>query len=232
MKHRAILLFCAFGLALTGMLVATAPSDAQVSKQGNGFMLRMKFTKGVTYKYSANIALKGTGANQPPMSMPFSTKITDVKGDVATMQFTATAPGQSKPEVKTAKINTRGKIVSGDKDIQQFASTVYPDGPVTVGQSWTNDVEVPGMMGTPMKIKSTHTFKGLKTVNSRQVAEIAVKMTGGAHGLNLTGTGTMLVNASDGHLQRATIAQKMTMTQQGANAKPMSFDVDVTIMRS
>lgn len=196
---------------------------AQVTKQGNKYLFRVKYAKGQVIKYGMNMSINMGGKSQP-MNMDVTSKVlnVDAKG-VSTLEVTSSMGGGT----QTVKIDSKGKVVGGSSGGANFA-TAMPDKAIGVGESWTGDMAGGAGMGMNAKVK--YTLKGVKTVGGKPCAEISISLTmkgsGGtgaqAGAMNATGAGSMYVIMSDGTLQSSSLSMKMNMSgaaaAQGKNA--------------
>lgn len=242
MKHR---LFVSHGLVAGlafGLLAAPAVAPAQVTRQGDGYLLRVKFTKGQTIRYTiANSISTSAQGNSTPqaMSIPLSIRVMSVAGNVATLEASVgPMGGQSQPQRQTMRMDTRGKVVGGPAEgIQSLTGVAMPQGPVRIGQSWKDTVQVPSPLG-PISSTTTYTFRGIKSVGGRSVAELDITMTGKGSSLGLTGSGKVQILVSDGTLQGLNMTQRATLSGaigQAPNsrqpARPMTFNTTVRVTR-
>lgn len=214
-------------IALATALFCAAIGSAQVTKQGNAYLLRMKYTKGMKMVYSMNNTANlpaGMGPGGPMvMTAPMSMTVKDFAGGIATIAYSVgpmTMNGKSngKPTTGTIKQDTRGKVISGDKKAVGVSSMTFPEKAIKVGESWTAETTSPGM-GGEMKMLTTFTLSGMKAINGKQVAVLAVKMVSakGASaqpGMNVTGKGTMTMLMSDCSLFSADIATTILMGEK------------------
>lgn len=225
----------AAGLVGVSPLLTTLPSSAQFTKQGNAYQLRMKFSKGQVLRYNSAITVAAGPQGGAPQKLPFTMRIVDVKGDVATVKVSMTPPGATKPQESEMKMNTRGRLISGPQGVNQMVGAQFPDKPVRVGESWNQKTQAPGPMGN-MTINSTNTLRAVRSAGGRQVADVAVRLSGNAGGMRLTGSGTLTYNMADGHMMNATMNQDITITPpknaQNPNPKPQTMKVRVTITRA
>lgn len=197
---------------------------AQITKDGAGYRIKAKFTKGQTLKYDMSIQTKGKDvpANAAKMSMPFSLTVKEVNKGIATVQYKGEMMGQKLDQ--TIKINEFGKVVQGNS--VSGVSAHFPNRVLKPGDSWKMDIPVNSPMAAGMKMNGTYKFVGIKRVNGRELAEIAVDMkgSGGTGGMTLTGKGTMFYLVSDGQLWSASINQNM-------GAQNMNLKMVVSIKR-
>jgi hypothetical protein len=218
------------GVAAFALSGACSTAGAQITKQGNAYLFRMKFTKGQKLNYTI------TSAAQVPNNpagmkavVPMSMTVQDVKGNVATIQMvTGPMTVNGKPfgqqQTTVVKLNDRGKPVGGATPGQQVA-TQLPEKPLKVGESYTSSNTV-NMMGQQFAVKSVNKFLGIKHVGSRNVAAIATTISGSG-AMKSTGTGTAYLDLADGQLVSMNMNQNLTMGQ-GAQAQTIKSVVNVT----
>lgn len=218
--------FASLALAL-GMTAWAVP---QVVKSGDGYTLRMKYTKGQKISYETTTTVDMAGMQ--PIKAPLTMTVTDVKNGIYTLKYSVGSMMGSKPQDVTLKINSQGKIVEGSAAGQAMTglgSAQLPTKAIKIGESWKQETETP-VMGSTMKMNSTYTFKGFKTVGGKQVAEIAIKMTSaGSGGVGMTGTGTMTLLASDGTLHGSTMNIRTSMKQ--GTAATATYGMKFTVVR-
>ncbi len=197
-----------------------APAQAQVAAQGGGFLLRTKYTKGQSFKYKMTTTVTGGPSKMPPMEIPMTIKVKDVKNGIATLTYSMKTPGQSTPSNIEVKVDPRGKMVggSGIEALQGMGAmgATLPEKPVRIGQTWTQTIDNPAMQG--MKLTTTYKFNGLKNVRGAQVAEIGMTIKGtGPQNMTMSGSGTMILLASDGTMRSTSMSMDMKM--QGMTLK-------------
>jgi hypothetical protein len=217
-------------LLLTGLgLVCIAP--AQITKNGNSYLMRMKYKAGSTFSYSVVSTLGGLNnksTNKPvTISLPMIWKVVSVTNGVATVDTTVgpvTMGGESmmQPTKNRIQVDAKGKVI-GQAGAGQQVTPALPEKAVRIGQSWSASAPIELPMQGQSKVNATYTFKGLKTVNGKPMVELGVVTTGKAKG-----KGTMLLFMSDGSLYRSNI--QMTL-QMSANGTGGTYDVTAIISR-
>ena len=120
------------------------------------------------------------------------------------------------------QIDSRGQLV-GKAGTGQQVSPSFPAQPIKIGQSWSASapIEMPGQ--GPKKISATYTFKGIKTIAGKPLAELAIKTSGQA-----SGTGTMLLFMSDGTLFRSTMNMNLQMTSPTGTTSNYKVTAEIT----
>ncbi|MBL8048878.1 MAG: hypothetical protein JNJ45_09375 [Chthonomonas sp.] len=211
-------------LGVAGLVLAGAETtQAQITKQGDAYLFRIKFTPGQTIKYLMNMNM--TGTPQPMnMNMTVSQKVKSVKGTTATIEATTSGiPGQ-KPMTQTMTIDNRGRATgAGAAGGSQVA---YPEGPVKVGQTWKG--QLPGM-GQGMGGDATYKLVAIKTVNGKQVAQVSLSMNlSQGTAMKMSGTGTMYIFMSDGSLSTMSMNTNMSMKQ---DKQTMNMKMNMTMKR-
>lgn len=197
-------------------------AQAQVTKSGSGYLIRMKFTKGSIMRYTSNTTVRFSGTPKPiTVSGPMIVQVTNVQGDVGTLHTTVgpmkMSTGGSQPAQTTdIKENSRGKLMSGAGAAQM--NVVLPEKPVAPGATWTSSTPLPGGMGT---VNAKYKFVGVKSMGGKQVAQISVTMTG-AGKTAVSGNGAVYLLASDGSMFATTTNMKMN-----AGGKDMSMILDI-----
>jgi hypothetical protein len=121
------------------------------------------------------------------------------------------------------QLDTRGRLV-GQPSAGQQVTPALPEKAIRVGQSWSASAPIELPMQGEKKIAATYTFKGVKVVDGKQMAELAVKTSGQA-----VGSGTMLLLMKDGTLFRSQLKMDLQMTS--ANGAPATYKVTAQISR-
>ena len=221
---------------LIGAALAAASTFGQVTPMGGGYDFKMRFTPGQTMRYQISTDVQMAG--QPMKTVQtLNQKVLAVKNGVATIEVSTTmtptstggAPQTIPATKKTLRMDAKGKVVGGDAGMSSPTASL-PLKPVRVGESWSSQVPVPGMPGGMANVTST--FRGLKSVNGQQVAEVAFRMNmSGRYSMN--GTGTSLILVKDGQTLSNTMNAAMTMPnpQGGAGAKPMKINIAFMMKR-
>ncbi len=231
MNAKSILIAGLFSTAFLAPM-APQPAEAQITKQGTGYLMRMKFVKGQVMKYTI---LTTSPMSKEPQKMTTSMTVKDVKNGIATVESVVNMPQSgasrnNKPMTQTMKIDNRGKVVGGATGIPGAAATAtLPAGPVSVGQSWTGDQNIQGM-----DMKTSYTLLSVKSVGGRTVAEIAQKITGTmkSMGGKMAGQGRINLDARDGSMLSGTVNINITMPAQDPKSKPMNISVSTKITRN
>jgi hypothetical protein len=222
------------GLVALGLAGAGRGASAQITKQGNAYLFRMKFSKGekMSYVINSSGSMPGAAAGQSAMkmTMPMVMTVKDVQGKIATVQMemgpmmmNGKAAGQQKQTMEV-KLDDRGKP-AGNSGSMQSVSTQLPEKPLKVGESYstTNNVNV---MGQQFAVKATNKFVGTKRVGARNCAIISTSAAGSG-AMKTAGTGTALLDMADGSLVSMTMNQKVTVGQ-GAQAQTITNNVTIT----
>ena len=211
--------------------VATAAlSSAQVTKNGNAYLFRMKYAPGMVLKYSVVSTIGGMSQNGQPMkfTLPMLWKVVSVKNGVSTVDTTVgpVSMGGGQPMMQasknTIKIDSRGQLV-GQPGRGQQVTPALPEKPIRVGQSWSASAPVDLPMQGDKKITATYTFKGIKVVEGKQMAELGVKTGGQA-----PGSGTMLLMVKDGSLFRSQLKMDLQMTSPNGTASTYKVTAQIS----
>ena len=224
-------------------LLATANANAQVTKVGDGYLFRVKYAKGKTTHYQ--MTTKTTlppGAAGPsstkPMTMsmiaPISMTVVSVQGNKATIKsdigaMTMNGQAMSKPQTTEMTIDDRGQIVgkvqgaAAGMGMENMSGTL-PEKPLKVGQSFTANKTM-AQLNQNIQMKATSTFMGIKTVGGKQLAEMALKISGTGTA-TMSGTGTSYYNLADGSLNNMTMISSMTMAIPG---QPQKMNMKVSV---
>jgi len=223
----------AVALLATSLSFVPTPSDAQVTNQSGKYLFRVAWAKGKTYKWSVATSVTPPGAAKPmAFNTSYAATVKDVQKGIATVSFTTGAmPGQKEaPKPTTVKIDNRGKLQGGTGAGLEQVQAQMPAGPIAVGGKWSNVQKMGTGPAAGMTVTTNYTFKGVKTVKGKQVAEIATStvMSGSAQ-MKGTGTGTMTVDMADGQLRSFVMNQNLVMKQ---GQQDMKLPMKVTITRS
>jgi hypothetical protein len=211
---RRSLSLCAF--ALVGGVLLTTSAEAQVTKSGAGYLLRVKYVKGQVMKYkSVNTVTAPQGGQPMKIEMPMVMKIADVsKGFALATITTGPAMMGANPmgKAQTVNVELSNTNAAKSKGSPGIAGAQFPAKPVKVGQTWTMAAPIADTTGMAGDIKATYKFQGLKTVNGKSMAIVTYALTGG-----VSGSGTLQLLAADGTLY-SNVA-KIAITSQGANLR-------------
>jgi|GEM_PF-665549 len=229
-------------LLAVGAIGLSSIAPAQVTRQGNGYTLRVKYQTGQTIKYTLANSMVTPGAKSPApaMSIPMTIRVVSVTKGVATLEASiGPVPGQGKPQTQQMKMDSRGRVVGGPAaGLQSLSGVAMPDKAVTVGQTWKDTAQVPSPMG-PISTTTSYKFLGIRTVGGKSVAELSMSMSGKGSSLSMNGSGRLQILVSDGTLYGMTMTQKaMLPGNMGGPAggktpsKPMTFDTLVKITRN
>ncbi|MEA2554016.1 MAG: hypothetical protein QOJ65_2192 [Fimbriimonadaceae bacterium] len=217
--------------ALVCFAAVPVVASAQVKKAGDGYLLRMKFTKGLALRYGMTSTVKGI----PPSAMapdgtitltgPFSTTVQSIKGPNATVAVSIgpmlmnNQQATGKAQTRTATIDSRGKAV--DKS-DTGIGLLLPEKPVKIGQSWSGPLPISSGTMTAGGMSITYRFEGLKKIGGKQLA--VVSLTTSPDQQIKSGSGTLYINPQDG------FTQKMTMNLvigNPAGGKPLTTTINV-----
>jgi hypothetical protein len=198
--NRRLLNVRGFGaMAVVGAsLLLTASADAQVTKSGAGYLLRVKYSKGQTLKYrSVNTVTSAQGGGQPmKIELPMVMKIRDVTRGLAKATITTGPPMLGKNpmgQAQTVTVELSTTNAPKSKGGPGIAGAQFPQKPVKVGQTWTMAAPIADTTGMTGDIKAIYKFQGLKSVNGKNMAIVTYSLSGG-----VTGSGTLQLLAADG----------------------------------
>lgn len=217
-------------LKLIGGMVALSLASlgaAQVSKQGNAYLIRMKYTKGAVYKYAMDVQsampkqANSGAASTMKMTAPMQMTVQKADAGKGTIIYSAgpfKVNGKANGNATKATLiqDSRGKIVGGDAQYSNVNSVPLPEKPVAIGGKWTADMPINAGMG-PMTLKATYTFKGLKMIGTKQFAVLGLSVIGGPQDM-MKGTGDLLLSAADGWMHSMSMLLNIA-TPQGFNVK-------------
>lgn len=189
-------------------------ATAQVTKAGNGYLLRVKYSKGQSIQYSSTTSIAGMVAEAGKSTvykvvMPIKMKIDTVVKGIASSTVTvgpATMSGSVIQQVRTLKmqLNTLNKAANSTTAPTFLAA--LPPKTVKVGAKWSASAPMETMPGQQSgRLNAVYTFEGVKTVDKKSVAMISYTISGSA-----AGKGMILVLASDGTLYRNSAKVKLS----------------------
>ena len=178
------------------------------------------------------------------MKMELQTPLGPMKFDTADEEDSpqsAALAGQIRPivgKVSTQQMNPSGKIVeatlpeevkdmtsramgSSDmlKTLSTNASLTFPEEPLKVGDTWSENMEVPSPVGQ-MKLTRTHTYKGPVTVDGRELHhfDVDLKMefvnTGAGPSIEIVDQktkGNLYFDGAKGRVESSKVQQTATM---------------------
>jgi hypothetical protein len=207
-------------LAALALVALAAGAQAQITKSGSGYLLRVKYTKGSTLKYvSTNTASGMPGQSTTfKVTMPIVMQITDLNDQIATMKMTigpASVGGSEMNQAQTVtlELDNRNQPAKGGPSPGNVGAAL-PAKPIKIGSTWTSIAPVATGAGT-QKLEATYKFRGLKKVGSTSVAEITYTLKGAA-----TGSGTLRLLAKDGTI--FSNQMRMSTSVQGNSLKLLS----------
>jgi len=197
-------------LPVAGLAVLVPVAHGQVTKTKEGYILRAKYVKGATLRFTSTNTISGQ-KGQPgagnEFSMPFKLDVLDVQAGLATVKLTLGGVKMGETEIRpgqTATMKLTNRNVGAGQNSQNVGAQL-PSGAIRVGETWQAATPVSSQAGTG-KLNATYTFAGLKTVDKKPVAIINYKTTGYANG-----TGVMAILVADGLLYTNQIELKLNM---------------------
>lgn len=211
---KSMKLIALIGLAAIS-LQGSELAHGQITKQGNGYLMRMKFTPGAVLKYILNIGATSPQSPKPMnMTMTMTQKIKSVKNGVATVEVSSTpVNGQAVP-TQTVTVDSRGKTTGGAAGAGASTSTVsLPEGPIPIGGTWKGSL--PGMQ-QGMAGSALYKLLSVKKINGKEQAEIglSIQVSQGT-AMKVTGSGKMFLYTADGSLNTMSMTMNMSMSNQG-----------------
>lgn len=224
-----------------GFVALATPALAQITRQGDAYLMRMRFTPNTTMSYQISTTI--TPANAPQgkaapqgMRSPMSIRVISVnRQGVATVEYSLgpmTMGGQKSGQAQTmrAEMDNRGRLVgNSNPQLQGLSIMTLPEGPIRIGGTWTSKISAPGMPGGGMD--ATFRLQRFEGQGARQVAVIQVTTSGNMGGIQVSGSGTMSIRMSDGSLESATLNQRITAPSQGKGA-PMTLNSTTRMTRT
>lgn len=224
-------------LRFLGILAVAASlasiSTAQITKQGGGYLLRMKFAKGAKMSYSMVVSGNASG-NAFSMNTPMTMTVTSTSGTNGTLAYsvgpmkmtmngTPMNAGASQPMKSTVTMDNRGKVLGGGAGSSPSGSITLPAQPIPVGGTWSGSTSVAGGPGGAMKVSGNYKLLGITSVNGISCARIAVTLTGSGAS-SVSGSGTIYLAVSDGSLVKNDTKMSVKTPQL---PKPMAMTMTI-----
>lgn len=200
-------------IALVGLaaisLQGSELAHGQITKQGNGYLMRMKFTPGAVLKYILDISATSPQSPKPMnMTMTMTQKIKSVKNGVATVEVSSTPVNGQKVPTQTVTVDNRGKTSGG-----AGSSVSLPEGPIPIGGTWKGSL--PGMQ-QGMAGSALYKLLSVKNIGGKEQAEIGLSIqVSQGQGMKVTGSGKMFLYTADGSLNNMSMTMNMSMSNQG-----------------
>jgi hypothetical protein len=230
------------GLLAAGvwMTAPITPAGAQITQSGNGYLFRMKYTRGQKMNYvmnseNSNPAMPGGGG---AMTVPVTMTVLDVKGKVATIRLDigpVTMGGKEvvKKQSSEVQMDDRGRLVGKSgapmAALSQLGAGI-PEKPIKIGDSFVvNQKGSAGSMGN-MNTKTTYKFLGIKTLGNRKVAQMSITLSSGGS-MNMKGSGTVLFDMTDGSLVSQKMDTQVTMAPPGQSGQSMTMSMKTNMER-
>ncbi|RYG47930.1 hypothetical protein EON79_05955 [bacterium] len=223
--------------ALALALTATAAiSSAQVTKQGSGYLFRYKFTKGSVYKCLATVgqSVGKASPNQLKVNIPFSQKVVSVSGETASLSFSMGPitmngnPLSQKPVTTTGTMTRLGKLTgAGATSSGSPGLVVFPSGPIKPGATWSAAFPLGAMGGMGGGTATAkYKFVGMKSVNGKQTAELAVTVNATGE-TKVSGGGRTFVSLADGLMVMSNMTLNISNPQIQNAGGPSKVSINV-----
>lgn len=228
MRYKAVLVLFAAALAFGG----AKPAEAQITKQGAGYLFRMKFVPNAKASYTVTAS---NPMSSTPIKMSMTQVVKSVNKGVATIEYkiTSSSQGNVPKDPMTMQMDSRGKLVGNSRSAMgNMGNNIeLPEGPIAIGQTWKGSVS--GAQG--MSMTATYKFVGIKKVGNFDCAQIAVTSSGGMSQMKMNGTGTVYMRLTDGSAQSMNMSMNMTMTPPSdtkGGGKPMNISTTISMVRT
>jgi hypothetical protein len=226
-------IYAAAALLAASYLALPTLAEAQVTKKGSAYQFRTKFKKGQVIKYQFDTTIAGPQAMTIEMPMKMSVlnvvkDIADIEATVGPISMNGKAMGQPGTGVQTQtfKMNNMGKVVGNNAKAVGLGASL-PEKPIPVGGTYTATLPL-GPAAGGGNAKATYKFKGIKNVDGRPVAELAVTVAS-AGTQKLGGSGTIFLLVSDGSLHKANLDMQMTpptgASKGSSPQQPVKFNI-------
>ena len=220
------------GIGVLALAAGLPGAGAQVTKQGDAYLFRLKYTKGqkLNYDVVSTVQMPG-GQGAMAVTIPMAMLVKDVTGKISTVQIEVGPmmmngkPGPQPKRTMDVKLDDRGKTVGGGTPGMQGVNTQLPEKPLKIGESFTSTNSM-NIAGQPLNVKSVSRFTGVPKMGGRTVAVLATTATASG-ALQVKGSGTGYIDIADGSLVSMSMNQEMTM-KQGAQSQTMKNVVKVT----
>lgn len=211
--------FLPVATVLLALLALPATGLSQVTKTKDGFLLRIKWEKGDSYKLLFLTSTEMSPGNSFKFSIESSLNVLDVKDEIATVAMSLTNPLTNEPMEVTVKMNDRGiaddELAASMNSGNSQVILPFPEKALKVGDSW--EVErIAAVQSKEMKVKTTYTFEGLKIVDKVPCSVISLKISGETledkNKLSMFGTGVMYLENTSCQIFKGTIKTTIQIT--------------------
>ena len=186
-------------IAVLAMTVAPCTSSAQVRKTKDGYLLRMKWTKGAHYRYDITITTEFAGQSLPRSSVA-SVKVLNVSDGVASVELSMPNPLTNEPVTQTLPADSLG-FLGDDGATGGVGGPKLPKRAVWPGDSWTAKTSA-DVMGMAVTTTTVYTFKGLERIGDVPCVVLTIETSASTSRLNVTGGGTMYIETRTGQLYK------------------------------
>lgn len=210
---------------ITVATLLSSVATAQVTRTGNGYLLRAKLTKGQVIRYKFSTVTSVTGASNT-IVLPIQYRVLNVVKGISEVEFTQGPPTMNGnaiggADVERAKIDSQLRAVSGKQsNISQTTFVAYPAGPVKVGGTW-NGYQSLAAAGSS-QVSMTYRLAEVKKEAGKTIAVVNLSLA--SKGKNkMSGKGVMKIDAADGMLRSISLSVTSSDLFTGSKTGPVSF---------
>lgn len=207
---------------------------AQVSPEGDGYRIKLKYVAGEKTRYGLKTDVNITGGPEgmpapPKVEATMEQEVVSVEEGVATLKITTIGGPEGTPGEQTMKVDEKGQVVGQDSSAMGGLPSPLPDRPLKVGEEWSSEVSPPGMPQAGGKAKVDYKFVGMVKVGegdeAKTVAQIDFKIAMGGE-VEMEGAGSVMLNPTNGQLVSSTARNVVKMTLPGVSDQ-MTISVNV-----
>ena len=223
-----------FGMSFLSVLGMSA--SGQIVKRSGGYYMRLKQTKGASYKYLLTSEAPGV-----KLSSPFRFTYKETVKDSGTIQVVSgpskmNGATQGSVESYVCHMDNQGKPLDKENGaLGSLSGVVFARTPQKVGQRTTMNMPVKFGDST-VDVTTIHKIVGEKKVGSHKALQMEVSISGkgtvksgiGSTGFSVTGSGIKLFDMADGHLLSSKISQTISTRSKERN---MTTTNSVSIIR-
>ena len=210
---------------LAACFIASA-ALGQVSKVGNRYLFRVKYTKGEVLNYKMIASDPGMNAD---VTMPIKVRVSSVSHGVADVFYSTSVAvnGHVGPsQEQEVLVDSLGQALDGSTT----TLITFPAKPIRIGDSWSAALPGSQMLDG---VRGKFTFAGLRLVGGVNEAIVNIKLnfTGAMHG---SGEGRAQIDAADGQVRLMVFNVLMTAkipAMQGQPSRTSSIRATTTMKR-
>ncbi len=208
-------------LAATAVAVlasASTRAPAQVRETPRGWLFRASFKPGTVLSYRLDGASEGHPKPETHVSnwslYNLACKRLENGKAVVHYELVQDEEGKYKDIHLVLKIDRRGKAMWGNQPMQRLG-VHFPENPIPIGGSFRGEAIVQmGGLGQA-KATDTYTLLGFKDRAGVRVAELSVQSTARSEAVRAGGSGTVLIDMTDGSMVEMDYTHSADVTHDG-----------------